>query len=119
MQAALRGCVAACGHSGLELDLDENELEAVGIDDVVLDADLAGIGHAGPQGRRHRRLAVKNVQFAGRHRHHDIVVVVAVPAGVAAGGKTPFGDDDAVVLDLDGGLGQRADLTLIVLMAKS
>ncbi len=66
--------------------------------------DLAGVRHPGAQRRRHRRLAVKNVQFAGRHRHHDIVVIVAVPAGVAARRETPFGDDDPVVLDLDGGL---------------
>src|SRR6185503_9919231 len=100
----------------LELDLNENELEAVGIDDVVLDADLAGIRHTGPERRRHRRLAVKNVQFAGGHRDHDIVVIVAVPAGVAAGGKTPFGDDDAVVLDLDGGLRKGTLIvTLIVI----
>ena len=42
--ASLRASVAPA--SGLELDLDEHELEAVGVDDVVLDAGLAGIGHA-------------------------------------------------------------------------
>ena len=48
----LRGRVAVpdAAGSSLELDFDENELEIVRIDDVVLDADLAGIGHAGPSG---------------------------------------------------------------------
>src|SRR5690242_16551263 len=94
--------------SGLELDLHEDELEAVGVDDVVLDADLAGVRHPGPQGRRNRRLSVKNMQLARRHGHDDIVVVMAMPAGMAARRKAPLGDDDAVVLDLDGGLRERA-----------
>ena len=101
-----RGWVAA--KSGLELDLDEYELEIVRVDDVMLDAGLASVGHAGPERRRHCRLAIEDVQFAGRHRNHDIVVVVAVPAGMAARRKAPFGDDHAVVLDLHRRLGGRA-----------
>ena len=54
--------VGAAG-SGLEFDFDENELEIVRIDDIVFDADLAGIGHPGPERRRHGRLAVEDVQL--------------------------------------------------------
>ncbi len=43
----LRSWVAA--GSGLELDLHEHELEIVRIDDVVLDAGLAGVRDAGPE----------------------------------------------------------------------
>src|SRR5271168_3729966 len=90
------------GGSNLELDLDEHELEVIRIYHVVLDADLAGVGHAGAQRRGHRRLAVEDMQLPSGDGHYDVVVHVLVPAGVAARRKAPFGDDDAVVLDLNG-----------------
>src|ERR1700740_2073244 len=89
----LRGSVA--WSSGLELDLDEYELETVGVDDVVLDPDLAGVGDTGPKRCRHRRLAVEDGEFARCNGHHDIVVHVLVPAGVSARREAPFSDDHA------------------------
>src|SRR5438445_980252 len=65
--APMRGCVAPKARliSGLELDLDEHELEFVRIDDIVLDAGLARVRHTGAQRCRHRRLAVEDMQLAG------------------------------------------------------
>ena len=101
-----RGSPAAA--SGLELDFDENEFEIVGIYDVVLDPGLAGIGNAGPQRRRHRRLAVEDMQLTRGDGHHDIVVIVTVPPRVTSRREALFRHDDAVVLGLDRGLGEGA-----------
>ena len=70
---------------------------------VLLDAGLAEIGHAPLQlGEVLLAALGDQLQPAVQHRHHAIVVFVAVPAGRGAGGKTPFGDAGALIVDEDG-----------------
>src|SRR5688500_4954597 len=102
---------SACGLSGLrcfELDFNKGELVFVGVDDVMLDADRTVIGFPRCQFREPLRFPVVDLQFPGGQRHHDIVVAVPVPGGLRPRREPPFGDEHAVIVDLDGGLGRRA-----------
>src|SRR5215468_7446471 len=92
----------------LELDLDEGEFELIGIDDVVLDAHGPVVGATGGEVGEGILLAVVEEQLAGRQRHDDIVVAMAVPASLRARGEAPFRDLDALVVDLDRGDRRRS-----------
>jgi hypothetical protein len=67
---------------------------------TTLWATLGRAGHAGLELHFARAPGVFDSQLAGGERHHDVVVGVDVVAGFGAGGETPFGDEDAVGLDL-------------------
>src|SRR4051812_23831140 len=89
--------------AALHLDLDEDELEVVVVDDVVLDAGRPGVADARVQLAMARHaVGLDEQQPARGHRHHDIVVLVPMPAGRRARGEPPLGDADALVVDLNG-----------------
>lgn len=100
----------AVNESGIRLDLDfdKDELEWIVIDNVMLDALLPSICLSSDERTRHLRSAAVDEQVAGGHRHHDIIHLMSVPAGVAARRKTPFGDDASIVVDLNGGCSYRS-----------
>src|SRR3954469_24954780 len=84
----------------LQLDLQKGIRPAARVDYVVLDTLLAEIRHAVLQ----RRLAGASARLlqeklAVAEGHDDVVVAVAVPAGLGAFGEAPLRDDDALVLD--------------------
>src|SRR5262249_43522828 len=85
----------------LELDLDEDEFEGVGVDHVMLDAERPVVGPARCELGEVGLLAVLELQAPGRHRHHDIVVAMAMPAGRGTRGEAPFGHLDPLIVDLD------------------
>ena len=89
-QSALLGAGDSCAHrpqpSAFQLDLDEGVIEGVGVDDVVVHAGLAGV--------RDAELEVGEALFARRRhefqpavaqRHHHVVHLVHVLAGLGAG----------------------------------
>ncbi len=69
----------------LQLNLDKSVVAAAGVDDVVLDAFFAEIGDA----LLHlaEACAIPGFEFhlAVHQRHDDVIVGVAVPAGLGAG----------------------------------
>src|SRR5689334_16355107 len=102
---ALSSAWPLSGLRRLEFDFDKDEFVLVGVDDVVLDPDRTIIGFPRRQFREALRFPVVDLQLSGGQRHHDIVVAVPVPGGLRAGRKPPFGDEDAVIVDLDAGNG--------------
>ncbi len=95
------GNETAGGHGLLlQLDLDEGVLALARIDDVVLDAFTPEIRRAGLHLGEALALCGNDLQTAVHGRHDDVVVAMAMPAGVVAGfRKTPLPDGDAVVVD--------------------
>ena len=53
-------------------------------------------------GERNFALRADDLEFAVSHRHHDIIMVVAVIAGGSAGGEAPLSYPQMIVVDLDG-----------------
>jgi len=47
-------------------------------------------------------LRADDLEFAVSHRHHNIIVLVAVIAGGSAGGEAPLSYPQMIVVDLDG-----------------
>src|SRR3990172_7859041 len=83
------------------LDLDEDELEAVGVLYVVLDARGARVGLARAELRRRDTVGAGDGETSRRHRHDDVRVRVAVVAGGRAGSEAPLGDADRSIVELD------------------
>ena len=86
----------------------KDERELVVVDHVVLDAGGAEIAHTGGQvAVAHRAAGLGECERTCGQRHHHIVVRVPVPARRLARGEPPLGEADALIVELDGGRGER------------
>src|SRR6516225_3975513 len=84
--------VTSTGGTGPQaLDLQEAELEIVGIDHVVLHPLLPSVGHAARELRLSRAGRLLETQHTARQWHDHIVVRMHVKAGFRSGRETPLG----------------------------
>ncbi len=95
------------GIRSFHLDFDEDEFKRIVIDNVMFDAQLAGICLSRDERIAHELASGVDEQLASGHWHHDVVHLMPVPASMTARGEAPFGDDASIVVGLDGGDGRR------------
>jgi hypothetical protein len=87
-------------------DLDEGEVERIGVNNIVLDALAARIGDVALERRRARGSArLLEQKVAIEKRDDDIVRLMDVPPRFRAGRKPPFGDAHMRLRDVDEGRG--------------
>jgi hypothetical protein len=86
------------------LDLDEGEVEPIGVDHIVLDALPPRIRDVALEGRGARGAArLLEQEVAVEERHDDIVRLMPMPPRLGAGGEPPLGDAHMRLRDVDVG----------------
>ena len=101
---------AEAGRSRLQmLDLDEGEVERIGVDHIVLDALAPRIRNMLLERRRARTAArLLEQKVAVEKRHDDIVGLMPMPPRLRAGHEPPLGDAHMRLRDVNVGRGLGA-----------
>src|SRR5262245_40076625 len=85
----------------LEFDFDESILKGVGVDDIMVHPGRARVGHAlGQLGETLLTLRGHDLQPTAEERHHHIIELVHMLAGLRAWGEAPLGHAHALIVDL-------------------